>query len=349
MATAGRVSKRGCLYLQSPRLSDVLSNPISDLASNMASDPATVNDPSASSEGGSRGLDSALVLAWLVSVGVHIILFGTMVAIPWITESMGRDDSLDLTATEIRPAADETKFTMVPNKPARLTPPVEQRADEQVVPKRKSSLDQLTEPTRDKLAVVGIGTGGGEFTKYGLRAGPGGSGPQFFGLGGEARAARSIVYVVDRSGSMIDVFDDLRAELKRSIDRLRKSQKYHVIFYSTDPPLESPPARLVNAIRATKEVTFEFIDQVMPEGMTQPIEAMRRAFLLEPDLIYFLSDGDIPTADQLKEELRLWNKEEKVRIFTIAYVSTAGRQLLEEIAREHNGEFKFVSEYDLRD
>jgi hypothetical protein len=128
---------------------------------------------------------------------------------------------------------------------------------------------------------------------------------------------------------------------------LRKSQKYHVIFFSTDPPVEAPPGRLVNAIRSSKERTFEFIDMTTPEGMTQPIEAMRRAFVLKPDLVYFLSDGDVPEGEQLQEELRTWNRREQVRIFTIAYVSSAGRQLLEDIAREHNGAFRFVSEYEL--
>ena len=141
--------------------------------------------------------------------------------------------------------------------------------------------------------------------------------------------------------------DDLRKELKESIHRLRRSQKYHVIFYSTDPPLAAPPGRLVNAIRQSKERTFDFIDQTYPEGMTQPIQAMEDAFGLNPDLIYFLSDGDIPEAELLKQNLKEWNHNRKVRIFTIAYVSAAGRGLLEEIAREHNGAFRFVSEYDL--
>jgi hypothetical protein len=146
---------------------------------------------------------------------------------------------------------------------------------------------------------------------------------------------------------MTGIFGDLQKELKRSIDELRKSQKYHVIFYSMDPPLEAPPARMVNAIRASKETTFNFIDSVIPEGPTQPIEAMRLAFTHNPDIIFFLSDGEIPEAEQLKGLLREWNRRHNVRIFTIAYVSPGGRQLLEDIAREHDGAFRFVSEYDL--
>ncbi len=297
---------------------------------------------------GATSADWALIVAWVASVGVHVVLFAAMVMIPWMQETMGSAEPPRVTATTIEDLPKQPKFSMAPVRSPFATQQRAVEAAENITPQQQSdALSELDAVRKPDLEIVGIGAGGGEFSKYGLQVGTGGSGPQFFGLGGEARAARRIVYVVDRSGSMMGVFDDLRTELKNSIDRLRKSQKYHVIFYSTDPPVEAPPARLVNAIRASKERTFAFIDETQPAGMTQPIEAMRRAFQLKPDLIYFLSDGDIPEAELLKANLLEWNRDEDVRIFTIAYVSPAGRQLLEEIAREHNGSFRFVSEYDL--
>ncbi|MCA9250934.1 MAG: VWA domain-containing protein [Phycisphaerales bacterium] len=291
--------------------------------------------------------DAALIWAWGASLGVHLILFTIMIALPWIQESIGGTKSPLVATTDLNDAPKRVKFAMTPVESPFAKMQRNQEKPSRITPDQQGTLRELSSPNKSDLSIVGIGTGGGEFSKYGLNMGGGQAGPQFFGLGGEARSARRIIYVVDRSGSMIGVFDDLRKELKRSIDGLRKSQKYHVIFYSTDPPVEAPPSRLVNAIRASKSRTFDFIDQVTPEGMTQPIEAMRRAFRLKPDLIYFLSDGDIPEAELLKENLTQWNRDESVRIFTISYVSAAGRQLLEEIARMHNGQFRFVSEYEL--
>ncbi|HNO80192.1 MAG TPA: VWA domain-containing protein [Phycisphaerae bacterium] len=291
--------------------------------------------------------DAALIWAWGASLGVHLILFTIMIALPWIQESIGGTKSPLVATTDLNDAPKRVKFAMTPVESPFAKMQRNQEKPSRITPDQQGTLRELSSPNKSDLSIVGIGTGGGEFSKYGLNMGGGQAGPQFFGLGGEARSARRIIYVVDRSGSMIGVFDDLRKELKRSIDGLRKSQKYHVIFYSTDPPVEAPPSRLVNAIRASKSRTFDFIDQVTPEGMTQPIEAMRRAFRLKPDLIYFLSDGDIPEAELLKENLAQWNRDESVRIFTISYVSAAGRQLLEEIARMHNGQFRFVSEYEL--
>lgn len=290
--------------------------------------------------------DRALVTAWILSVIVHLSLFAAMVAVPWIARNVTAEGDLHVAATQLEAAPKEVKFSMTPAKSDIVQPTSALNEPTHVTPQQQASLSQLTEPRKTDLAIVGIGTGGGEFSKYGLRAGAG-SGPQFFGLGGEARAARRIVYVVDRSGSMTGIFGAVQKELKRSIDGLRKSQEFHVIFYSNGELVENPPKRLVNAIRASKETTFEFIDSVWPEGGTEPLEAINRAFILKPDLIYFLSDGEIPGAAELKESLIQQNKGRQVRIFTIAYVNPAGRDLLEEIARDHGGQFKFVSEYDI--
>ena len=193
--------------------------------------------------------------------------------------------------------------------------------------------------------VVGIGTGGGDFGELGLSMG-GGAGPEFFGIGPSARGVRSIVYVVDRSGSMIDTFGYVRDEMKRSVGALRRSQKFHVILFNSGALLESPPQRLVNAIEANKRELFAFLDEVEPKGSTKPENAMARAFDLEPDLIYLLSDGVDFDADLLNK-LNEWNRDRKVKIFVIGYLDRTGREILERIAREHGGEFKFVSEYDL--
>lgn len=309
-------------------------------------------NPTAAAPGGAVDrpmLDRGLVVAWSVSVVIHVILFVVMVLLPWITRQVSPTGDLAGVSTQLMGSAERPKFSM-----ATTQSPLSQMAKASttdpthVKPKMEGTLSDLTEVTNRDLSVIGIGTGGGEFSKYGLRAGLGARGPEFFGLGGEARAARRIVYIVDRSGSMTGIFGDVQRELKRSINSLRKSQKFHVIFYSSGPPIESPPKRLVNAIRSVKDEAFDFIESVAPVGGTEPLEAMKRAFILKPDLIYFLSDGEIPAAVELKEGLLEWNRKKETRIFTIAYVNSIGRHLLEEIAREHDGRFRFVSEYELQ-
>ena len=84
---------------------------------------------------------------------------------------------------------------------------------------------------------------------------------------------------------------------------------------------------------------------VSPEGSTHPEKAMRKAILAQPDMIYFLTDGEFHPS--LLEKLDKWNHNRLVRIYTIAFFDQVGKELLERIAREHGGEFKFVSENDM--
>ena len=91
---------------------------------------------------------------------------------------------------------------------------------------------------------------------------------------------------------------------------------------------------------------YEFY-KVVPQGATKPRSALRRALALKPDILYLLSDGIVEARSLLVSELDQWNHDRLTRIFTIAYLDREGATLLEQIAREHNGEFRFVTEHDL--
>ncbi len=49
----------------------------------------------------------------------------------------------------------------------------------------------------------------------------------------------------------------------------------------------------------------------------------------------------------LMKNLNRWNRKRNVQIYTIAYLDRTGSELLELIAREHGGDFKYVTEHDL--
>ncbi|MCZ6654232.1 MAG: VWA domain-containing protein, partial [Planctomycetota bacterium] len=180
---------------------------------------------------------------------------------------------------------------------------------------------------------------------YGLSTAGLGEGPSFFGLGRGALHARKICYVVDRSGSMVDELDYVKEEVMRSINRLHRVQQFHVIFFSGGPPIEAPPKKFVHAIKNYKKQAFEFLSTIEAGGSTEPSKAMSRAIRLGADLIYFLTDGEF--APTLVEQLKKWNKDQKVRIYTIAFLRRNGEDLLRQIARQNGGEFRFVSEDDL--
>ena len=113
----------------------------------------------------------------------------------------------------------------------------------------------------------------------------------FVGLGGGA--ARTIVYVVDASGSMIGAFPVILRELRNSIDRLSGAQSFSIIFFQRDEAVETPPAgQLMRATDENKVRTLSWIDEnIIPSGRSSPLNAMERAMALTPEVIFLLSSN----------------------------------------------------------
>ncbi|MBN1514384.1 MAG: VWA domain-containing protein [Phycisphaerae bacterium] len=290
---------------------------------------------------------TAILLAWVVSLLGHVLLFVAMFAIPWLTGMVKLPEDLPIPRTDLAPVQPHVEISREPE----FTNAADSAMEELVMmePQRFELMSDRPTAEHTDLAILGVGTGGGDLSRIGLGGGAAQTGPTFFGLGGKAREARRIVYVVDCSGSMLELMESVKAELKRSLKGLRRSQRFHVIFYNDGPPIENPPKKLIIATAVNKEAAFGFIDRnVQAGGGTDPIPAVRRAFSVKPDLVYFLSDGEIPMGDDLvrliNEDL---NADQAARVFTIAFVNPAGAELLEKIARANRGEFRYVSEHDL--
>jgi len=194
-----------------------------------------------------------------------------------------------------------------------------------------------------QLDVIGVGGGGHHIGGWeGL--GNGGRGG-FFGTGGDETGPRKFVYIVDRSGSMTDSIDFVKYELKRSIGELSDEQEFHVIFYSSGPPVEMPTRRLVPANERNKQLAFEFIDGIVPQGETDPSKAIERAFACQPELIYLLTDGEFDR--QIIDLCKRLNSGGKVTIHTIGFLYQSGADVLKQIANDNGGNFKLVTEQDL--
>ena len=191
------------------------------------------------------------------------------------------------------------------------------------------------------LQVIGVGGGGKDF---GGLEGLDQRGGKFIGAG-PSEPARKIVYVVDRSGSMTDSMDFVKYELKRSLGDLGEDCEFHVIFYSSGPPVEMPTRRLVSATDRNRQLAFEFIDGVIPQGETDPSKALERAFACGPELIYLLTDGEFDR--QIIDLCKRLNTGSKVTIHTIGFLYKTGEEVLKQIATDNGGNYKFVSEADL--
>jgi len=169
---------------------------------------------------------------------------------------------------------------------------------------------------------------------------------------GEGQAAKSVVYVMDRSGSMGDSFGALQKELMRAIGSLGADQQFNVIWFSDGRPTELFE-RLRWASPENKRDAFDAIKSVAPRGQTEPVEAARRALQYKPDVMYLLSDGDF--GDQNSKLLNLiarMNREGRTTIHTILFVLDSmdeGERILRRIAESNRGTYKHVSDREVHE
>ena len=192
----------------------------------------------------------------------------------------------------------------------------------------------------------------------------GGPQPIPWGTGGGGRLFREpprrgnvhhIVYVIDRSGSMVEEFDAVRTEMLKSISYLTARQDFHVILFSSGRPLEAAAGRLVPARRLHKESAAEFLEGVRARDRTDPIPALRRAFevLDRADtrggrtgkLIFLLTDGNFPDNAAVLAAVRRLNGNKTVLVNTYLYGRRPpeAEKVMKQIAEECHGRYKYVS------
>ncbi len=193
-------------------------------------------------------------------------------------------------------------------------------------------------PTEEVKATEAAATASGAVRLGGAPA-EGGRGAQVEFMGVGAHGNR-IIYVVDASRSMFgDRFTTAREELLYSVRRLHDSQQFTVIFFSDRRTDIYPSAKSLATADAATFAEFElWLQTVHARGGTYPATALKIAAALEPDVIFFLSDGIIPdyTVDVARRA------PERSVINTIGFKTRIGEELLKQIALENRGQYRFV-------
>mgnify|MGYP006291907173 CR=1 FL=1 len=194
----------------------------------------------------------------------------------------------------------------------------------------------------DVTSAIGLGPNlrGGAPAYVGDWGPPGVFQPQE-GSSGETR----VVYLVDRSGSMTDSLAIVKLELQMRIVELPETCLFHVIFFSSGPPVEMPTRRLVPATERNKRRAVDFIDAVVAQGDTDPSPGFDRAFAVEPRVVHFLTDGEFDKA--VIDQVDRLNAGREVTVHTIGFLYRPNEQALRTIADRNGGTYTFISHADL--
>jgi hypothetical protein len=156
----------------------------------------------------------------------------------------------------------------------------------------------------------------------------------FFGIRAQGQF---FIYVVDRSGSMLDDSRLVRAksELRRSVMNLQQPQRFQIIFYNEQPLTvlgELPrPADLT-----AKSQMNQWLRLIEPDGGTDPRSALGLALAQRPDAIFLLSDGEFPEGTV---EAIAGRNPRKVPIHCIDLSGGEAGDQLRRIARDSGGQY----------
>lgn len=204
-----------------------------------------------------------------------------------------------------------------------------------------SSGGMLATPGGEGGGRGGSGGGGGAASGFGAGAGT----TQFFGA---FVSGNKFVYVIDRSGSMSErnKMESAKRELLDSVAQLAPEAQFQVIFYNLRVDVLSISAgakRLVYATDANKAVVRRKLGEIIPEGGTEHLPALKAALGLNPDVIFFLTDADDLREREVKDATDL-NKG-RAQIHTIEFGTGAESErpnTLRKLAEQNRGTYRYV-------
>jgi len=165
-------------------------------------------------------------------------------------------------------------------------------------------------------------------------------------------AVNNMIFVIDRSGSMITDLPQLQMELNKTVRMLKPQQRFSLVLFTSGEPREFTPGRLVAADTENKNRFFEYVQSLEAAGRTDPMPALKRAFALAKSApktqytaICLLSDGVFPDADAVTAYVSQATRETNIHVFTYLYgpQNKDAEMMMKTIAHEGKGGYNFVA------
>jgi len=287
-------------------------------------------------------------VAWGLSLALHALLFLGLTGVNWLSGLESGDPGRKvrtITESESEPiVAGAASLKQLEGQPPIIDNIFQEKSSEvEIVVIGDTSTTSKTHSTVDSMKLTSITRALGSNTPGNMnwgdlgQGGGKGNGASFFGL--EA-AGSSFIYVVDYSGSMFgEKLQVAKSELIRSIRSLDRDMEFFIIFYDTHF-VPMPAAELVRATEHNKARFITWVQNVGNGGGTDPTGAMLHALSLEPDAIWLMSDGCFGA--QAANVIQGNNPGAEIHVHTIAFYDRACEAILERIATENDGEYRFV-------
>ncbi|MCE9527377.1 MAG: VWA domain-containing protein, partial [Planctomycetales bacterium] len=163
------------------------------------------------------------------------------------------------------------------------------------------------------------------------------------------RPAKTLIFVVDRSGSMSGKkIEQAKEALKFVLNNLRTGDMFNIVAY--DSAVESFKPELQKYDDETRKAALAFVDGIYAGGSTNIDGAMTTALAMikddtRPNYVLFLTDG-LPTAGETNEAKIAQNTKQnnkvRSRIISFGVGYDVNSRLLDRIARDNYGQSDYV-------
>ena len=249
------------------------------------------------------------------------------------TDSPGASDSAgDYAASSV------LAYTAIENSDVSATPRL---AVDDPIPALNSSLTP-TDLAETDGSVRWTSTSRGSGVSAGTTDGTG-SGSGFFD---NDVTGKRIVFVVDCSGSMNmphnsragTRFRCLKLELVNSIGSMTEDSEFFIVFFN-DHARPMPARSMVRATPQVRRKYLKWMTRIRAIGPTDPREALMLALRLQPEIVYFLTDGRFK---QRVEQRMFAFVQDRIPIHTFAFGDKDAEPVMKAVAAANNGVYHYV-------
>ena len=163
-------------------------------------------------------------------------------------------------------------------------------------------------------------------------------GVSFFGT---VSRGNKFVFIIDKSGSMSgNRLAAAKKELCSTLKGLKPTDKFMIYFFS-DAAQAMPARAMLAGTPKNIQWATDWVRGRSVTGGTNPTQALSWCFNLRPDTVWLLTDGQFADGPAL-DAIAAGNRQLKARINTLAFHDKGGADILQRIARENDGTYRFV-------
>ena len=158
---------------------------------------------------------------------------------------------------------------------------------------------------------------------------------------GTASRGNKFVFIIDKSFSMSGSrLAGAKKELCATLKGLNPTARFMIYCFSDGAQAMPARAMLAGTPQNIKWAT-DWVRGRNVDGGTNPTQALKWCFNLKPDTVWLLTDGQFADGPPL-DAIAAGNRQLKARINTLAFHDKSGADILQRIARENDGNYRFV-------